>query len=97
MAKIWAKKFYNSKAWRTAREQALRRDCYTCKDCEGRATEVHHIIELTPSNIHDNNIALNLDNLESLCHNCHNKRTQKESETREGYYFDDNGIVQKYK
>ena len=32
----------------------------------------HHIIELTLDNIDDVNITLNPDNIEVLCHNCHN-------------------------
>lgn len=35
---------------------------------------LHHKIELTPDNVSDVNIALNPDNIEVLCHNCHNAR-----------------------
>ena len=55
-----------------------------CQDClaEGRYTpaeEVHHIIELTPENIHSPSVSLNPDNLVSLCRECHRARhTQKE-------------------
>lgn len=50
-----------------------------CQDClaEGRYTpaeEVHHIIELTPENINSPSIALNPDNLVSLCRECHRAR-----------------------
>jgi 5-methylcytosine-specific restriction endonuclease McrA len=93
MAKSWAQAFYKSKAWRAAREQALRRDAYTCHDCEGRATEVHHIRELTPDNIGDPAIALGLDNLQCLCHACHTKRTLGMGDVEDGYEFDADGQV----
>lgn len=72
----------------------LRRDLYTCVYCYARAEEVHHVIELTPDNINDISIALNPDNLISLCHDCHTKITQGfTGDIQEGYYFDDEGQV----
>ena len=38
------------------------------------AVEVHHITELTPDNINDPSVSLNLDNLVSLCRECHRAR-----------------------
>lgn len=35
--------------------------------------EVHHKIRLTPKNVRDPSIALNWDNLELLCKDCHIK------------------------
>lgn len=77
--KEYAENFYKSKQWQTVRETAIRRDRYLCVDCLRRdmitpAEEVHHIIELTPENINDPSISLNLDNLVSLCRECHQKR-----------------------
>ena len=91
MAKEWARKFYNSKAWKDMRAYVLHRDLYTCP-CGARATEVHHIIELTPENINDPNIALNPENLQSLCHECHDKETKGQSDIVMGYAFDENGM-----
>jgi 5-methylcytosine-specific restriction endonuclease McrA len=93
MAKPFAIKFYKSKAWRTVRAQVLRRDHYSCVDCDCRASEVHHIIELTPDNIDNPDISLNMDNLESLCWDCHNKRTKKRIDVSELYEFNENGMV----
>jgi 5-methylcytosine-specific restriction enzyme A len=93
MAKPWAKAFYRSGLWQAVRREVLRRDHYTCQDCEGRAEEVHHIIELTPENVHDRMIALNPDNLMSLCHDCHTKRTHSEGDVTDGYRFDEDGQV----
>ena len=35
------------------------------------ADTVHHIIPLSPKNIHDPSITLNPDNLMALCRDCH--------------------------
>ncbi len=93
MAKRFAEKFYKTKLWGIVRGQVLRRDLFTCQLCGERATEVHHIIELTPENINDPNITLNMNNLESRCHDCHSKETKNAFDVGEGYYFDENGQV----
>lgn len=94
MSKPFSRAFYNSPQWKAARREALRRDRYTCQECDARAVEVHHVIDLTPENINDPMIALNLDNLKSLCHNCHTKITKGDTgDLPEGYIFDDEGHV----
>ena len=90
MAADWAKAFYNSKAWKSLRRLCLKRDRYTCQMCGARAEEVHHTITLSPDNIHDKHIALNIDLLESLCHACHTRIT-RQGEC--GYYFDAQGYL----
>ena len=96
MAREFAKAFYNSKLWRDCRKEVLRRDTYTCAYCYNRANEVHHIIELTPTNIHDINIALNPDNLIALCRSCHDKITKGfTGDLQEGYVFSDDGQATK--
>ena len=93
MAKEWAKSFYNSKAWRSVRAYVLRRDLYTCTMCTDRASEVHHKEELTAENITDP-MALNPDNLTSLCSRCHKLITKGyEGDVQDGYCFDDDGNV----
>jgi 5-methylcytosine-specific restriction endonuclease McrA len=60
--------FYHTPAWRRLRVAALRRDRYQCRHCLRRtATEVHHVkpLEDYPDS------ALDLGNLVSLCHSCH--------------------------
>jgi len=91
MAKPWARRIYNSKRWQMARAEALRRDRYTCQSCQGRAEEVHHIIELAPNNIHNDSIVFGLDNLESLCWRCHQAETHDRTDIADGYVFDDQG------
>lgn len=97
MAQDWAKKFYNTAAWKTQRAYILKRDRYRCTEpgCRRRATEVHHIVELSESNVNDINISLNPSNLRSLCEPCHKRITKamhtKESFVLEDIIFDENG------
>ena len=84
MAKEFSKAFYNSEAWDRARRLALSRDNFLCQDCLNNgyittAEEVHHISELTPENINDPSITTGLNNLVSLCHNCHTARHLKKT------------------
>src|SRR5690625_565487 len=66
--------FYQSSAWKRLRSMAIARDDYLCQSCLQnrtiqRAQVVHHIIEIKD----DWSKRLELSNLESLCHSCHNK------------------------
>ncbi len=53
---------------------------------------VHHRIHLTESNINDPAITLAFNNLELLCHDCHNKEHFK-NESGARYTFDANGEI----
>ena len=84
------KKFYNSKQWKAKRIEILDRDRHECQDCRKRlqeavknnvvlsaeerkirqANEVHHIKELSE----EPDMALDDNNLISLCTQCHNER-----------------------
>ena len=75
--------FYVGRAWRRCRKLVLQRDNYLCPAClrQGRmtvATEVHHIIPLEDR--HD--LALDIDNLMSLCHECHEETKRRRIELR---------------
>lgn len=80
------KKFYRSGDWESLRQQALDRDNRECQQCkrEGRVhvdsikvegerksveLNVHHKYKIE----HYPQLALVLDNLETLCLQCHNK------------------------
>ena len=78
MAQDFARAFYKSTQWKKQRAYILKRDGYICTEegCYNPATEVHHIIELTPENIHDPRISLAESNLRSLCHDCHDRITK---------------------
>ena len=81
MAKEFAKAFYNSKKWNSCRLSYIAKRkaidgglCESCRDVPGYI--VHHIIELTPSNINDPDISLNHKNLKYDCHICHQKENK---------------------
>lgn len=75
----WAEQFYSSTAWKNLREIVKKRDHYLCVDClkAGKMTpaeEVHHTVELTPTNIENPEISLNMSLLVSVCRECHKVR-----------------------
>jgi 5-methylcytosine-specific restriction endonuclease McrA len=70
MAKQWSKVFYNSKEWGKVRELKMQQQYGLCERCNEPAKIVHHKIYLTPNNIDNPDISLNLDNLEALCLSC---------------------------
>ena len=97
-----AKKFYKSARWLHKREQILKRDHYECQICRERiretdesgkilsmqdrrihrATIVHHIHHLK-----DNpELALDDDNLISVCHQCHDKLHERDVDTLNAYH-----------
>ena len=74
--------FYHTGAWKRIRIQVLERDCYFCQEClrqikAGRpgkprtATMVHHI----KARKEFPELALSMENLESLCNICHERLT----------------------
>lgn len=71
--------FYNSGSWKAKRQEILGRDHYECQWCkeDGKVTvsvlEVDHIKEL----VDHPELALNNDNLRTLCKDCHNKRHKR--------------------
>ena len=78
MAKEWAKGFYNSSRWIKCRQsfidQRIMIDVGMCQECHKVPGEiVHHKIILTDENINDESISLSFDNLEFVCHKCHDE------------------------
>lgn len=90
--KPWAKSFYESKSWRKTRDAYMKSQHKICERCGEPAKICHHRKELTPENINNPYIALNWNNLEALCQDCHNKE-HHESEKHTRYIFDENGNV----
>lgn len=112
MSKPFARKFYSSKVWQDCRNEYARRKHYLCENCLRRGIYkpgviVHHLIELDPVNINNPEIALNFDNLELLCRECHadvheqhggpwaevNKRKAEQREAKNRYVIGANGMV----
>ena len=77
--------FYNSSAWRKVRHSVLMKEplCVECKrnDILTEGVVVDHIIRRSHYNGHDCDVS----NLQVLCSECHNRKTQKEQ------VFYDNG------
>ena len=76
MAKEWARSFYSSKTWQDCRNEYAKRAHHLCENCLAKGIYkpgviVHHVEELTPMNIHRPEVALNPENLELLCRDCH--------------------------
>jgi len=67
-----ADKFYHSAKWKRVRKIQLKKHPLCC-ECGKPATVADHIIE-----IKDGGCKLCLDNLQSLCHACHNAKTAEE-------------------
>lgn len=72
-------KKYKSKKWQKLRKQKLLLQpfCERClkKGIYNSAYIIHHKKYVTDKNYEDDNIFFNIDNLESLCKKCHNRRT----------------------
>jgi len=63
-------RYLNSAKWKNKRQQVLNRDNYACQSCGSIATEVHHL--------HYRNFGNEpLDELISLCRECHEKIHEK--------------------
>ncbi|URZ06478.1 HNH endonuclease [Clostridium felsineum] len=75
--------FYASSKWRSLRfnlimERSNSKGIVICEKCKKpilKPIDVHghHKIELTPENVNDYSISLNPDNIELICHECHDK------------------------
>ena len=99
MARDFSKAFYNSKEWELVRATVMMRDKYLCQHCGKPATEVHHIKHLAPANVDDPSVTLNMDNLVSLCRDCHFEEHRGEHARGRSvqesypYTFDANGML----
>lgn len=92
MAREFAKDFYSSNEWKQCRESYSKSKAYICERCGSVASEVHHIIPLSPDNINDPEITMNYDNLLCLCHRCHMKEHRKHEDSSR-YIIDVEGHV----
>lgn len=82
--------FYSNQKWLEVRDSIRKRDKMTCKKCgtfTAKYYEVDHIQELTWENVDDWNVAYNPDNLQLLCHACHNRKTRKDKRSNYNRLF----------
>lgn len=75
-------KFYTSWKWRSFRKRRIAMAGGICEDCRKKgivrpADDVHHLIELTDSNVTDPEIALSVKNTVVLCEQCHKERHKR--------------------
>ncbi len=85
-------KIYHTTAWRKLRQSYYTSKHGLCERCNTPGDIVHHKIHITRENVDDPYVTLNADNLELLCHDCHNKEHKQVHEpVREGFTFDENG------
>lgn len=92
--KEYAKDFYKSDAWKKARVAVIKRANGLCERCRAAGQYkpgviVHHKKYITPGNIHDARVTLDLNNLEYVCEDCHNKEHKAKPNSR--YTFDAKG------
>lgn len=101
------KDFYNSKLWRTCKNEVWLKQNLLCGICgkpvyvsgiseyipkENRRTGiVHHKEHLTDHNVFDDNISINIDNLIGLCKECHEQVHHTDIAKRNNVEFDENG------
>lgn len=85
-------RFYRSSAWQQARLIKITNAHGRCEVCGGVGEEVHHVIHITPDNIHNVAITLNQDNLKLLCRECHNKEHNRFVKAKQSFDADGNLI-----
>lgn len=92
MAQEWAMKLYKSREWRDLRQAIIQERGLRCERC-GRlvrdASELtaDHIRELTPETVQDADVALNQDNVQLLCADCHNRKHQRFGHASRGVFI----------
>ena len=79
--------FYTTWTWRKCRKSFAESKRNLCERClkrgiiepgsKDRPLEVHHKTPLTADNVNDPKVALNWDNLELLCKDCHDKERER--------------------
>ena len=84
--------FYKSKVWKQVRKLKIMKERGLCERCHRQGKEVHHKIYLTNENIEDPNITIDFNNLELLCHDCHNQEHNRSGmQIRKDISFNSNG------
>lgn len=91
--KDYARAFYASKEWRKLSRLYMESKHYLCERCGGVGSICHHRQYITPHNINDPSITLNMDNLECLCQDCHNREHTKRNTDNDSFDFDQSGNI----
>jgi len=77
------KQFYSSKTWQDCRNAYYKSKGGLCELCLAKGLYnpgviVHHKTHLTPQNYNDPSIALDFNNLQLLCRDCHARQHKAE-------------------
>lgn len=91
MARSVSQAFYRSSKWIKCKNGYMASQHYICERCGGLATICHHKEWLNESNVTNPMIAYNWDNLEAVCHSCHNKEHFGNGIIENGLVFDEKG------
>ena len=92
MGKRVGDEIYHTTAWRKLRRYYFEAQHGICEWCGMPGKIVDHIEPITLENKNDPDITHNIDNLQLLCLNCHNRKTfKKYYSTRNGFAFDEQG------
>ena len=67
-------KFYTSTPWRKLRTMFIQQNP-VCVECGRAGKVVDHIVRVND----DSTLALDWDNLQTMCHRCHNSKSGKEA------------------
>jgi 5-methylcytosine-specific restriction endonuclease McrA len=89
----FAKRFYKSSAWQKCRASYIVSVHGLCERCGAGGKIVHHKIYLSDKNINDVSVTLSHDNLELLCHDCHNIEHMTKAPMASGLRFDNQGNI----
>jgi len=101
------KSFYQSKLWKQVKNNIWLKQSCLCAIChkpvyvngisdyipkdKRRTGIVHHKVWLDDSNVYDENISINEDNLIGICKECHENEHHKDISTRKEFMFDEQG------
>lgn len=82
--KEYAEKIYKSMAWKKLRDQYLKSVGGLCERCYKKgyvkpAEIVHHKVYISAANVDDPSVTLNMENLEALCRECHEREHRRKT------------------
>lgn len=94
--KDYAEAFYKSPAWKKTRETYAKSKGGLCEICLARGIYnagviVHHKEHITPATVNDPMVALNWDNLQLVCRDCHAELHSNKEGSR--FVFDEQGHI----
>ena len=96
--KAYAEKLYKSREWQKVRNLYMTSAKWICERCGQPATICLHKKYVTQHNINNPEITLNMENLEALCRECHEKehsRNKLYARQSTGIGFDEKGNIVK--